>query len=395
MAQIMTQLEEILKDKYKPALANQIGTEPSPFLEKIQKSSLTNNTVKMAAPLGINGGFGFGAEGLATPKAGAQRYVQFELDAVDMYVDIQISNKTVQLASSNTGAMLNALDTEIKGSYASAKWNVARALFGDGMGKLATVSALSSAGNTCTVNDTRMLIEGLTIDFYASSATVGSAPAVAARRIVYIDRKTKKVTFDGSATTLAAGFITVQGSFGHELCGLGAIYSTTSGARLYGIDKDTNPWIKPVLADADNELTDLVIYNAVKQTKDYKGSDIDLLMMGDDAFLAYQSYMRENNTPVVDKQRFLGGAVGYKVLVGSQEVVVVNERFVPAGEAWGVDTSAFTLEHTPWDFMARDSGIFIPIADTSIYRALLASYGNLICANPGGCLRITNCGESV
>ena len=28
--------------------------------------------------------------------------------------------------------------------------------------------------------------------------------------------------------------------------------------------------------------------------------------------------------------------------------------------------------------------------DTSIFRALLASYGNLMCTNPGGALRITN-----
>ena len=141
MAQILTKLEAILKDKYQPALTNQINTEPSPFLEKIRKVNLTNNTIRCAAPIGINGGFGFGAEGVGTPKAGAQRYAQFEIDAVDMYVDLQISNKTIALASSNASSMINALDGEIKGSYAAAKWNISRALFGDGSGKLATVTA--------------------------------------------------------------------------------------------------------------------------------------------------------------------------------------------------------------------------------------------------------------
>ena len=64
MAQILTKLEAILKDKYQPALTNQINTEPSPFLEKIRKVNLTNNTIRCAAPIGINGGFGFGAEGV-------------------------------------------------------------------------------------------------------------------------------------------------------------------------------------------------------------------------------------------------------------------------------------------------------------------------------------------
>ena len=54
MAQILTKLEAILKDKYQPALTNQINTEPSPFLEKIKKIPLTNNTIKCAAPIGIN-----------------------------------------------------------------------------------------------------------------------------------------------------------------------------------------------------------------------------------------------------------------------------------------------------------------------------------------------------
>lgn len=391
MAQILTQLEEILKDKYQPALSNQIGVEPSPFLEKIRKTPLTNNTVRMAAPIGINGGFGFGAEGLNTPKAGAQRYVHFEVDAVDMYVDIQISNKTVQLAASNAGAMFNALETEIKSSYASAKWNVARALFGDGSGILAEVSAMADTGNTCEVSDTRLLIEGLTVDFYEEGDPVGATPAVAARRIIGIDRENKTITFDGAPVTLDDGFITVQGSYGKELCGLGAIFADEEGATLYGIDKDTNPWIKPIVKDAKGAIDDLVIYGGVKEAKDYKGSNIDLLMMGDDAFLAYQTFIHQNSITGIDKQRFAGGAVGYKVLVGSQEVVIVNERFVPADEAWGVDTSAFVLEQTPWSFMARDSGIFIPIADTSIYRALLASYGNLICSNPGGCVRFTDC----
>ena len=388
----MTQLEEILR-KYQRAI-DQIQHRPSPFLEKVKKSPLTANTVKMAAPIGINGGFGFGAEGLGTPKAGPQRYVQFEVDAVDMYVDIQISNKTVQLASTNAGAMINALDTEIKSSYASAKWNVGRALFGDGSGILATVSPLSTAGNTCTVSDTRMLIEGLTIDIYASGAAVGSTPALGARRIVGIDRGQNQITFDGAPATFGAGFITVQGSYGKELCGLGAIFSTAEGATLYGIEKDKNPWINPIVRDAEGVVDDLVIYGGVKEAKDYKGANIDLLMMGDETFLAYQSFIHQHSPTTIEKQRFVGGAVGYKVLVGSQEVVIVNERFVPADEAWGVDTSTFALVQTPWSFMAKDSGIFIPIADTSIYRALLASYGNLICSNPGGCIRFTNCVDS-
>ena len=391
MAQILTKLEAILKDKYQPALTNMISTEPSPFLEKIKKVPLTNNTIKCAAPVGINGGFGFGAEGVGTPKAGAQRYTRFEIDAVDMYVDLQISNKTVELASSNASSMINALDSEVSGSYAAAKWNIGRALFGDGSGKLATVSAAENNGvNTVlTLDSVKRVIEGLCIDLYDNGEVPALAAANAAHRIISIDRANKTVTVEGVLTLTAAnGFITVQGSYNRELCGLGAIFG--DGESIYGINKSENPWVTPTVVDAGGDITDLILYRGVKEAKDYKGANIDLLMMGDNAFLAYQDYIHTNNVTVTDKYHFVGGAVGYKILVGSNEVIIVNERFVPENEVWGVDTSAFYLEATPWNFMEKDGGVFVPMPDTSIFRALLASYGNLMCTNPGGCVRFIN-----
>jgi len=408
MSQLITQIEGILKDKYQPAIANQINIEPSPFLEKIKKVPLTNNTIKFAAPYGINGGFGFGAEGSATPSSGAQKYVSFSLDAVDMYVDIKISNKTVELASSNVGAMINALDSEIKGSYASAKWNVGRALFGDGSGKLARLTSPLTKNNSDTsfyVDDTNKLIEGLIIDIYTYPSAEGAARAEAANkgvRVTYVDHEHSCVYVD--ATDLTAwqhpqfdvddtevyGFVTVQNSKDRELCGLGAIFDENV-EELYGVKKSENAWIKPINYTCGGTLTDIDIYTAVKKAKDYKGADIDLIMVGDEAFRMYQEYMRANNIVVTEKHKFVGGAVGYKVLAGNQEVVIVNERFVPKYEAWGVDTSAFMLQTTPWNFMSKDGGIFVPVTDTSVYRALLASYGNLICTNPGGCIRFTGC----
>lgn len=389
MAQILTKIEGLLKDKYQPALANQIGIEPSPFMEMIKKTPMTNNKIKYAAPYGINGGFGFGSEGLGTPKAGEQRYIDFEVESVDMYVDIQISNKTVALASNNVGAMINALDAEIKGSYASAKWNVGRALFGNGSGILANTEA--GEGSEVKVDRTALLIEGLTVDIYASGAAVGSTPVIAGKRILAVDRVNNTVTLEGASVSVPAGFITVQNSYGRELTGLGAIYDEKV-ATLYGVSKAENPFINPIVVSADGALTDLVLYRALKQAKDYRGVNVNLIMMGDDAFAAYQNYMKANGGVVIaDKHKFIGGATGYSVVIGATEAIIVNERFVPANEAWAVDTSTFMLEQTPWEFMSQDSGIFTPLANTSIYRALLASYGNLICTNPGGCVKITAC----
>ena len=390
--QLLTKIEGILKDKYQPALANQINIEPSPFLEMIRKEPLTNNKVRLAAPVGLNGGFGFGAEGAATPTASEQRYLDFELEAVDMYVDIQISNKTIALGSSNVSSMINALDAEIQGSYAAAKWNVGRALFGDGTGVLTLIPTQSETGETIRVDDTSRLVEGLLVDIYYGSIAPNAYRAYAGYRIVSVDHVNNTVTFDQSCTIPDPSFMTVQGSLFREMTGLGSIFG--DGETIYGVSRAENPCIVPQVFSLGGNITDMGLYRGIRQAKKYRGANIDLIMLGDAAFEAYQTYMDEHHTHLVDRHKFIGGATGYSILVGDQEVVLVNESMVPSNEAWAVDTKSFVLQQTPWEFLSHQGSIFSLQNGTSVYRALLASYGNLICSNPGGCVRFTECASA-
>lgn len=389
MAQYLTKIESILKDKYQPALANQINIEPSPFLEMIRKENLTNNTVKLAAPVGLNGGFGFGAEAAATPKSGEQRYLNFELNAVDMYVDVQVSHKTMTLGSSNVSSMINALDAEINGSYAAAKWNLGRALFGDGSGILAHFPDIpNTTSNVLSLDDTSRVIEGLIVDVYFDGETT---PKKAGCRITKVDRVNKTITLDiAPFGVVSDGFLTVQGSYKREITGLGAIFDDNV-STIYGVTKSENPTVIPTTVSLGHAITDMGLYRGVRDAKRYRGAKIDLIMMGDNVFEAYQAYMDKNNVKVLDKHKFVGGATGYSILVGDQEVIIVNESMVPTEEAWGVDTSSFVLQQTPWEFLSHQGSIFSLINESSVYRALLASYGNLICSNPGGCVKFTDC----
>ena len=411
MSTNLNKISAILKDQYLPALKNQITTAPSPFMELIKKVPLmSGGKITAAAPFGINGGFGFGSEGEGTPVSGSRAYKRFEVDPVDMYVDVRISDKTVKLAN-EAGALLGALEDEVMGSYEAAKWNVARALFGNGSGVLCKITSpvvLSDEQGTAsfTVDNCSALIEGLTVDVYAyasSSDSEGALPSTnMAVRIKEIDRDSNTVVLDSNLLSVtvqstavnAYGFLTVQGSHNKEITGLKAIFD--DGVKeLYGYNKEKNAFICPLCVDAKNAPSDSTIYDAVKKALDYRNGKINLVMMGDNAFKAYQSYMRANNVVVCDKASFVGGATGYKVMVGSHTVTVVNERMVPANEAWCVDTEAFVFAHLEFDFCDYGStGIFQLIPGTSYYRALLASYGNLICKNPGGCVKIINCAEA-
>ena len=410
MSTNLNTISDILKEQYLPALQNQITTAPSPFMEMIKKVPLTTGgKITAVAPFGINGGFGFGSDGNNTPASGARKYKRFEVEPVDMYVDIRISDKTVKLANEE-GALISALEDEVMGSYESAKWNVSRALFGDGSGKLcaltaASVSNTSDSTVTLTVDGCANLIEGLTVDVYsyASATADATLPANnAGYRIAAIDRENKKVVLEGSGAAATVkntakndyGFLCVQGSYNKELTGLKAIFDD-GVSEIYGYNKTTHAFVAPLKMDAAHSVSDMVIYDAVKKSADYRNGNIDLVMLGDKAFRAYQNYMRENNVTVCEKAEFVGGATGYKVLVGSRTVTIVNEKMVPTDEAWCVDTGAFTFAHLDFDFCDYgSSGIFQLVPGTSYYRALLASYGNLICKNPGSCVKITNFAEA-
>ena len=390
-------IERALKEFYLPAWQNQLGTEPSALLGKIKTVDLKSNKIVATAPIGLSGGFGFGAEGQATPASGNVMFERFETEARDMYVNVCISEKAVRLTGSS-GSMANALDTEIKGAYETAKWNVGRALFGNGTGILARIGAVTGSNEVTVVGteeleaSTDSLKEGLIVDFYADGAEVDSTP-VATRRIKSINRANKTFTVYGESLTVDAGFITVQNSYGREITGLGTIFDT-SVDTIYGLKKADNPFLTPIVLSADDDIHDGVITKALRQAQRDKNSNVDFLMCGDDAYDAYVDYLRVNNIRVEDMSKTIsGGFKALKFIFGNREVDIVNEGFVPAGEIWGVDTTALELHTQAWNFAElQNGGIFNLMEGQSAYRALLANYGDLICKNPGGCIRITNCG---
>ncbi len=391
MAQTINEVSSILKTAYLPVMDNQLSIKPSPFIEKIEKRVLKTPKITLGVKIGLNGGFAFGTE-TVTPRPGAQRYDNLEVTPKDMYADIQISDKAIKLGGGGEATMFNLLDEEVRGSQDAANFNIGRAAFGDGTGKLCDVTASGGASNTVTVSDTRNLMEGLIVDFYAEGTEVGGAAAVEGVRIMAVDRKNNTVTFSGAAVTVPKGFMTLQYSYGRELTGLGAIFDS-SVTKLYGVEKNGNPWLIPEERDLSGDgVTDVALYSGVSEAKRFRGADIDMILMGDAAFRAYMEYMKLNNTVVVERMEFVGGATGLILLVGSQKVVIVNEGFVPDTEAWAVDTKTFRFERTPLDFVVGQGGAtFNLINGTSVLRALLASYGDIVCTRPGGCVKFTNC----
>ena len=390
MAQTLELVKEILKDKYLPAFRNQIGIKPSPFLEMIKKTNATNDTVKAAATFGLNGGVGFGVDGSDTPISGPQMYKDFEIGLRNLYCNIEISDKTIKLGSKSESSMIDALDREVRSAFDATNWNLGRALFGDGSGVLCEIKAVEK-DTIVTVDSAKNLKEGMIVDTYS---TGGSTPTEKERRIIAIDSANNKV-YLSSPTSATTGFMTLQNSYNREITGLGAVMNATGASVIYGKKVSENPWILPLTYDATKAvgggLNDVLITNAMRDAERDKNGDIDLIMMGDTAFNAYQMYMKENNVTITEQLKFKGGHTGFEVLFGNKTAKVVNESFVPETEVWGVSTKDWKYESTPFDFANENSSTFTLVPGKNYYRALLTSYGNVICENPGASFKITNC----
>jgi hypothetical protein len=286
--------------------------------------------------------------------------------------------------------MANALDTEVKAAYETAKWNVGRSLFGNGSGILTTSKAVTGK-NVIEVDDVKYMKEGLIIDVYATGASEPQEKGKGVR-IVAVDRTAKTITIAGSAVTLDAGFITVQNSYNKEITGLGAIFDTNV-KTLYNVDRDANKYLFPTEVDANTDIDDSVIWDAVEGAETYKNSKIDMILMGKAAYKHYIEYLRTNNVRVESMTKEITG--GFKAIdyaFGNRSIDVVYDQFIPDDEAWCVESGALELHTQEWDFAdLQGGGIFNLMENSSVYRALLANYGDLICTNPGGCVRIKNC----
>ena len=385
--QDLINVSEVLRESYLPIFKNAVNTEASPFLQKIKKKPLTAEKAVSGSRIGIDGGFGMSAERFKTPEANAPVYSAFTATSKDAYVEMHISQKALLLARSAPQSMVDSLMDQVDASKEAAIWNTGRMLFGDGTGVLAKITSGENGTNKLKVDDLTNLIVGLSIDVYSSGASTPSDTAVQIRGI---DFATNTLTLSKNLTkAYSAGFITTQNSYGREITGLKAIFDPTV-TTLYGLEKASNPILLPYTVDAGGDIDDMTISSAVSTAYRRSQAKIDMILCGEAAFRAYEEYMHSSQHVVVEKQKYVGGAVGYKVVSGKQETEIVMEPFVPSNKMWGVDTSAFELHETGWDFATHKSSVFNLIPGTAVYRALLANYMELICRHPGGCIEITN-----
>lgn len=298
-----------------------------------------------------------------------------------MYGTVEISDKAIRASANNEGAFVNLLNDEMEGLVKSSSFNFGRMLFGDGSGKLATVTLVS--GTEYTVDSVIALAEGMIVDLYASGSAIATG-----RTVVAVDRSAKKITLSGASVTGAKDAVVVlQNSYGLELTGLGAIFSDS--ATLYGVTRAGNPWMNPYTETAVGAITENKIQKAMDKVEENAGSAVNFIVC---SWGVRRALINELSKSRHTETLELEG--GFRAL-SFNGIPVVADRFCPEGTMYLLNTEDFCLHQLcDWQWLEGEEGkILRQKAGKPVYTATLVKYAELICSRPCGQAKLSGITE--
>lgn len=371
--------DKALKTVYLGVVSEQLNVGVNPLLAKIEQtqSDVWGKDIVKLVTYGLNGGVGAGDEIGSLPEAFGNNYAQFKLELKNLYGTIEISDKAIRASESNTGAFVNLLNAEMEGLLKASKFNLGRMLYGDGTGIIAKITAAATDSKSLTVNSVKCLMEGMVIDIHINE----KEPVTA--RIVSIDRSTKTIILSQTVTVAADDTITVQGSKGHELTGLGAIFSDND---LYGVNRADNHWLKPYMKGGIGTMDTSKIQEAIDYVDEVAGSPIDFILCSYDVKRMYLDCLNANRTNI-DYMNLDGG---YKAMTYNG-IPVVSDRFIEDGDMYLLNSADFKLHQLcDWRWLEGDSGKVIKQKQGfPTYTATLVKYADLICDKPIGQVKLS------
>ena len=370
--------DSVLKSYYLGAVADQLDRSVNPLLAAIRKttSDVWGKDVRKAVRYGVNGGVGAGTEIGNLPTAGGNSYVQFVSSLKNLYGVIEISDKAIRASANAEGAFVNLLNDEMDGLIKSSTFNFGRMLYGDGSGRIATITGVDEGQNTLyTVDTVKNMSEGMTVDIYNKGGSVATTP----RTIVNVDRLNKKIVLSGSAIPTPTDYqLFLQHSKDLEITGLGAIFKDTG--TLYGVDRAENKWMVPYIKTSVGKLSEAEIQKAIDAIEELSGSRVNFIVCSWGVRRALFSLLSAYRK--IDTVDLEGGfrAISYN------GIPVVADRFCPDGTMYLLNTEDFALHQLcDWQWLEGEDGTVLKqVAGKPTYTATLVKYAELICSRPAG-----------
>lgn len=375
----LTTANDALKTMYLDIVANQLNSNTHPFLSKIEKTSVdvVGKTVNKLVPYGVNGGVGAGSETGSLPLSGYNNYLLFSSTLKNLYGSIEISDKALRASNNEAGAFVNLLNAELEGMLDASKFNMARMLYSDGSGLLATGHSSAAGVYTFVVDSLKNLMVGMTVDVYVGTTFSHTT------RIVGWDYANKTLTLDVAATSDMADVtktisLYLQQSKGKEITGIKALWTAST---LYGVTVANYDFLSPqskTVSAANFGIGSMM--EVVDTINEQKGGDVDFIAGSYDARRKYQAAVSTNklNLDVLNLEG------GYRA-ISFNGIPFVAERFIDAGTIYMLNSANFKMHQLcDWEWISNDKGqVLKQKQGYPVHTATLVKYAELICDKPG------------
>ncbi len=368
--------EIALKTYYLPAIADQLDKSVSPFFARIRKttSDVSGKEVRKLVRYGVNGGISAGTETGELPTAGTNSYAVFTSSLKNFYGTIEITDKAIRSSATEAGAFVSLLNDEMNSLIRSASFNFNRMLFGDGSGKLATITGNASSAHY-NVDSVKNLAEGMVVDVLSVSGSI----LASSRTIQSVDHENKIIALSGSDISSATNYtLVVQDSKDLELTGLGSLFKESG--TLYGQRIESCHWLKPNIYTEVGDLDEMKIQKAIDDVEERTGSKINFIMCSWGVRRALFNVLSKSR--VLEPMTLEGG---FKAL-NFNGIPVVADRFCPDGTMYLLNTDDFAIHQLcDWQWLEGEDGkILKQVAGKPIFTATLVKYADLMCYRPAG-----------
>lgn len=413
-------LSNILKEYYQGPVVEQLNKEVL-LLSRLESKSedLVGKRAYVPLVAARTTGIGARAENATLPTAGAYTYERAVYDLKYLYGKTAVTGPSMAKSKSEAGSFLEVLRSELDGLRMDLQKDLARQIYGNGSGKIATASAGSTTQMTVgkEVLNKGQLYVGMLVDLYdVSDAGTGGAtppvPTYSGVKITAVNASAGTITFAAQAAALASGdFVTRAGvkiydasnnelptyvndnptnpgtwAESDEVDGLQKIVSAT--ARLGGIDPTAAGkewWKAQVVAYADRKGT----ARETNTLKDLTLDDIQIALNKartaggyPTAVVTTLGIQREFYKLLDDSVRYiepesLNYAAGFKTL-SYNGLPLIADIEAPYGKMHILDESTLKVySDQDWHFLDNDGQTMRQSGDKDAFEAVMVRYMNL------------------
>ena len=377
----LSTLGALLKDTYMGPVAEQLNNEVL-LLQRLESrdQEIFGKQVITPIHIGRSGGIGARGESKQLPSPGNQRYDKAIYDLKYLYGRVRVTGPSMAKTRSEAGAFLQALKSELDGIRADLRKDVARQIYGDGDGKIATcasgTSTITLGARGAEAIRKGQLYIGMVVD--VGTAADPDAKA-AATTITAVNVATPSITVSPAASAVAgtdfvfrAGSVDgVTGTVYEIDNALGKLVSVTAGATVGGINSTT-------VTEWDNQRTAsaALSFDSMQQAWNQlriAGADPSLVITSFGGQRIFKNLF-DSKIQYTEPLSLRGGFKSLEFM----GMPLVADVDAPFGRVYFLDEKFLKVfSNRDWHFLDEDGDVLKWRTDYDEWEAVLARYMNL------------------